>query len=128
MCYLYYSKIKNCTDRVTNLATLPHQVSHSKTIWGPTCPKFVHNTDKFLELRRYFFGSKIEICTLLKDFNSTSSNIKKLKTSSTYTSALHRLLFIKKHIACTRFVTHDIPSFYYVLRKYIDNFFQRNIF
>ena len=25
-------------------------------------------TDKFLELRGYFFGSKIEICTLLKDF------------------------------------------------------------
>ena len=38
------------TDRVTNLATLSHQISHCKTICWATCPKFFHNTDQFLEL------------------------------------------------------------------------------
>ena len=64
MCYLCYSKIINYTDRVTNLATLPHYTKfHTEKRFAG------HNTDKFLELRGYFFGFKIEICTLLKDFN-----------------------------------------------------------
>ena len=43
-------------------------------------------------------------------FNSTSSSIKKLKTS--YNGALHRLLLIKKtYSTSTKFVTHGIPSF-----------------
>ena len=42
--------------------------------------------------------------------NSTSSSIKKLKTS--YNDALRRLLLIKKpYSASTMFVTHGIPSF-----------------
>ena len=44
-------------------------------------------------------------------FNSTSSNIKNLKTS--YNGALRRLLLINKpHSASTMFVTHGIPSFF----------------
>ena len=76
MCYLYYSKVINYTDRVTNLATLPH---HTKF---PTEKRFAgqlkcfHNTDKFLELRGYFFDFKIEICTLLKDFKEDVWNAK----------------------------------------------------
>ena len=44
-------------------------------------------------------------------FNSTSSSIKKLKTS--YIGASRRLLLIKKtYNASTMFVTHEIPSFF----------------
>ena len=57
-------------------------------------------------------------------FNSTSSNIKKLKSS--YNGALRRLLLIKKtYSASTMFVTHGIPSFFELLRKCIYNFSQR---
>ena len=57
-------------------------------------------------------------------FNSTSSSIKKLKTS--YNGALRRLLLIKKpYSASTMFVTHGIPSFFELLRKCIYNFSQR---
>ena len=57
-------------------------------------------------------------------FNSTSSSIKKLKTS--YNGALRRLLLIKKpYSASTMFVTHGIPSFFKWLRKCIFNFSQR---
>ena len=57
-------------------------------------------------------------------FNSTSSSIKKLKTS--YNGALRRLLLIKKpYSASTMFVTHGIPSFFELLRKFIYNFSQR---
>ena len=57
-------------------------------------------------------------------FNSTSSSIKKLKTS--YNGVLRRLLLIKKpYSASTMFVTHGIPSFFELLRKCIFNFSQR---
>ena len=57
-------------------------------------------------------------------FNSTSSSIKKLKTS--YNGALRRLLLIKKpYSTSTMFVTHEIPSFFELLRKCIFNFSQR---
>ena len=57
-------------------------------------------------------------------FNSTSSSIKKLKTS--YNGALRRLLLIKKpYSASTMFVTHGIPSFFELLRKCIYNFSHR---
>ena len=57
-------------------------------------------------------------------FNSTSSSIKKLKTS--YNGELRRLLPIKNHNnASTMFVTHGIPSFFELLRKCILNFSQR---
>ena len=77
MSYLYYSKVINYnTDRVTNLATLPHHTKFhtDKRFAGQRAQIFFHNTDKFLELRGYFFGFKIEICTLLKDFK-ISNNI-----------------------------------------------------
>ena len=44
------------TDRVTNLATLPHQISHWKTIWWPTCSKFFHNT-----INSYNFGGDFSL-------------------------------------------------------------------
>ena len=65
-------------------------------------------------------------CTLFKSFcanmyccplwfNSTSSSIKKLKTS--YNSALRNILLIKKpYSASTMFITHCIPSFFELLR------------
>ena len=57
-------------------------------------------------------------------FNSTSSSIKKLKTSSN--SALRNLLLIKKpYSASTMFVTHGIPSFYELLRTSIYKFADR---
>ena len=49
-------------------------------------------------------------------FNSTSSSIKKLKAS--YNGVLrHLLLIVKPYRASEMFVTHDIPSFYELLRK-----------
>ena len=57
-------------------------------------------------------------------FNSTSSSIKKLKTS--YNGALRRLLLIKNpYSVSAMFVTHGIPSFFELLRKCIFNFSQR---
>ena len=57
-------------------------------------------------------------------FNSTSSSIKKLKTS--YYIALRRLLLIKKpYSVSTMFVTHGIPSFIELLHNCIYNFSQR---
>ena len=54
-------------------------------------------------------------------FNSTSSNVKKLKCS--YNSVLRRLLCIRMpYSASAMFVTHGIPSFYELLRKCIYNF------
>ena len=51
-------------------------------------------------------------------FNSTSSSIKKLKTS--YNGVLRRLLLVvKPYSASEMFVTHIIPSFYELLRKCI---------
>ena len=51
-------------------------------------------------------------------FNSTSSSIKKLKTS--YNSVLRNLLLIKEpYSASTMFITHGIPSFYELLRTSI---------
>ena len=74
-------------------------------------------------------------CTLFKSFcanmyccplwfNSTSSTIKKLKTS--YNSALRNLLLIKKpYSASAMFVAHGIPSFYELLRTSIYRFADR---
>ena len=54
-------------------------------------------------------------------FNSTSSTIKKLKTS--YNNALRYLFLIKKpYSASTMFVAHGIPSFYELLRTSIYRF------
>ena len=54
------------------------------------------------------FCANLYSCPLL--FNSTSSSIKKLKTS--YNSALRNLLLIKKpYSSSTMFITHGIPSF-----------------
>ena len=49
-------------------------------------------------------------------FDSTSSSIKKLKTS--YNSALRNLL-LKPYSASAMFITHGIPSFYELLRTSI---------
>ena len=58
-------------------------------------------------------------------FNSTFSSVKKLKCS--YNSVLRRLLCIRMpYSASAMFVTHDIPSFYELLRKCIYNFSQRS--
>ena len=75
MCYLYYSKVIN-TDRVTNLATLPHHTKYytEKRFAGQRAQTFFTILDKFLELRGYFFGFKIEICTLPNDFNAKGVN------------------------------------------------------
>ena len=74
-------------------------------------------------------------CTLFKSFcanmyccplwfNSTSSIIKKLKTS--YNSALRDLFLIKKpYSASTMFVAHGILSFYELLRTSIYRFADR---
>ena len=57
-------------------------------------------------------------------FNSTSSTIKKLKTS--YNSALRNSLLIKKpYSASTMFVAHGFPSFYELLRTSIYRFADR---
>ena len=54
-------------------------------------------------------------------FNSTSSSIKKLKAS--YNCVLRCLLLIvKSYSACEMFITHNIPSFYELLRKCIYSF------
>ena len=86
-------------------------------------------------LRNFRFCSDDVKCMLFRSFctnmycsplwfNSTSSSIKKLKTS--YNGALRRLLLIKKpYSASTMFVTHGIPSFFELLRKCIFNFSQR---
>ena len=71
-------------NKLGNAAT-PHQISHCKTICWPTCPKFFHNTDKFLELRGYFFGFKIAICTLLKDFKQSSNRMGNPPATMTFT-------------------------------------------
>ena len=72
-------------------------------------------------LRNFRYCNYISKCTLFKSFcanmyccplwfNSTSSTIKKLKTS--YNSALRNLLLIKKpYSAITMFITHGMPSF-----------------
>ena len=55
------------------------------------------------------FRANMYCCPLW--FNTTTSSIKKLKTS--YNTALRNLLLIKKpYRASTMFVTHGIPSFY----------------
>ena len=86
-------------------------------------------------LRNFLFCTDDVKCMLFRSFctnmycsplwfNSTSSSIKKLKTS--YNGALRRLLLIKKtYSASTMFVTHGIPSFFELLRKCIFNFSQR---
>ena len=86
-------------------------------------------------LRNFHFYSDDVKCMLFRSFctnmycspiwfNSTSSSIKKLKTS--YNGALRRLLLIKKpYSASTMFVTHGIPYFFELLRKCIFNFSQR---
>ena len=86
-------------------------------------------------LRNFRFCSDDVKCMLFRSFctnmycsplwfNSTSSSIKKLKTS--YNGALRRLLLIKKtYSASTMFVTHGIPSFFELLLKCIFNFSQR---
>ena len=57
-------------------------------------------------------------------FNSTSSSIKKLKAS--YNGVLRRLLLIvKPYSASEMFVTHNIPSFYELLRKCVYSFRER---
>ena len=58
------------------------------------------------------------IVASLVELSTTSSSIKKLKTS--YNSALRNLLLIKKpYSASTMFVTHGIPFFYELLRTSI---------
>ena len=62
-------------------------------------------------------------CCLLW-FNATSSSIKKLKAS--YNGVLRRLLLIvKPYSASEMFVTHNIQSFYKLLRKCIYSFWER---
>ena len=57
-------------------------------------------------------------------FNSTSSSIKKLKSS--YNSVLRRLLFIRMpYSASEMFVSCGISSFYEILRKCIFDFSER---
>ena len=58
-------------------------------------------------------------------FNSTFSSIKKRKAS--YNGVLRRLLLIAKPYvsASEMFVTHNIPSFYELLRKCIYSFRER---
>ena len=89
--------------------------------------KFYAQTNMLL--RNFRYCTNDVKCTLFKSFcanmyccpfwfNSTSSTIKKLKTS--YNSALRNLLLIKKpYSASTMFITHGIPSFYELLRTSI---------
>ena len=91
-----------------------------------TSSDVVRQTRKFyaqtnMLLRNFRYCTNDVKCTLFKSycanmygcplwFNSTSSIIKKLKTS--YNSALRNLLLIKKpHSASAMFVAHGIPSF-----------------
>ena len=68
------------------------------------------------------FCTNMYYCALW--FNSTSSSVKKLKCS--YNSVSCRLLCIHMpYSASAMFVTHGIPSFYVLLRKYIYNFSER---
>ena len=100
----------------------------------------VRQTRKFyaqtnMLLRNFRYCTNDVKCTLFKSFcanmyccplwfNSTSSTIKKLKTS--YNSALRNLLLIKKpYSASTMFVAHGIPSFYELLRTSIYRFVDR---
>ena len=92
--------------------------------------KFYAQTNMLLRYFRYCTNDVK--CTLFKSFcanmyccplwfNSTSSTIKKLKTS--YNSALRNLLLIKKpYSASTMFVAHGIPSVYELLRTSIYRF------
>ena len=105
-----------------------------------TSSDVVRQTRKFyaqtnMLLRNFRYCTNDAKCTLFKSFcanmyccplrfNSTSSTIKKLKTS--YNSALSNLLLIKKpYSASTMLVAHGIPSFYEVLRTSIYRFADR---
>ena len=86
-------------------------------------------------LRNFRYCSNEIKCSLFKSFctnmyccplwfNFTSSSVKKLKCS--YNSVLRHLLCIRMpYSASAMFVTHDIPSFYELLRKCIYNFSER---
>ena len=77
------------------------------------------------EVKRMLFKSfctNMYCCPLW--FNSTSSSIKKLKSS--YNSVLRRLLCIRMpYSASEMFVSCGIPSFYELLRKCIFDFSER---
>ena len=105
-----------------------------------TSSDVVRQTRKFyaqanMLLSNFRYCSNDVKCMLFKSFcanmycsplwcNSTSSSIKKLKTS--YNSALRNLLLIKKpYSASTMFITHGIPSFYELLRTNIYRFADR---
>ena len=105
-----------------------------------TSSDVVRQTRKFcaqtnMLLRNFRYCTNNVKCTLCKSFcanmyccplwfNSTSSTIKKLKTS--YNSALRNLLLIKKpYSARTMFVAHGIPSFYELLCTSIYRFADR---
>ena len=82
--------------------------------------RYCFNDDKCMLLRSYCIN--LYCCPLW--FNSRSSSIKKLKAS--YNGVLRRLLLIvKPYSASEMFVTHGIPSFFQLLRKYIYSFKER---
>ena len=79
----------------------------------------IQKCDKNIIIIFQSFCTNMYCCPLW--FNSTSSRVKKLKCS--YNSVLCRLLCIRMpYSASAMFVTHAIPSFYELLRKYIYNF------
>ena len=70
-----------------------------------------------------YLGHIAQTCTAVL-YRSTSSSIKKLKAS--YNGGLRRLLLIvKPYSAREMFVTHNIPSFYKLVRKCIYSFRER---
>ena len=84
---------------------------------------FVHETKYLGVIKKFEYVDMYMYCCPLW-FNSTSSTIKKLKTS--YNSALRNLLLIKKpYSASTMFVAHGIPSFRELLRTSIYRFADR---
>ena len=148
VCMFFKSKMNKLCDNVPvvlsrNTIDFVHETKYLGVIINSsvkTSSDVVRQTRKFyaqtnMLLRNFRYCTNDVKCTLFKSFcanmyccplwfNSTSSTIKKLKTS--YNSALRNLLLIKKpYSASTMFVAHGIPSFYELLRTSIYRFADR---
>ena len=148
VCMFFKSKMKKLCDHVFVLLTsnnidFVHETKYLGVIINSsmkTSSDVVRQTRKFyaqanILLRNFCYCTNDVKCMLFKSFcanmyccplwfNSTSSNIKKLKTS--YNSALRNLLLIKKpYSTSTMFITFGIPSFYELLRTSIYRFADR---
>ena len=139
VCMFFKSKMITLCDNVPvvsigNNIDFMHETKYLGVIINSsmkTSSDVVRQTRKFyaptnMLLRNFRYCTNDVKCTLFKSlcanmyccplwFNSTSSTIKKLKTS--YNSALRNLLLIKKpYSASTMFVAHGSPSFSELLR------------